>query len=86
MDNGLFKDRPLDVTTYKLSTNLFEGGSSTTDPFPHYPGDRYIFDPNTITIQLHNVKLRNLGSETTTIAINYPPALAVTYCNSDSSY
>ncbi len=86
MGNGLFKDRPLDVTTYKLSTNLFEGGSSTTDPFPHYPGDRYIFDPNTITIQLHNVKLRNLGSETTTIAINYPPALAVTYCNSDSSY
>lgn len=86
MGDGVFKERPLNPVTFKLSTNLFEGRSSLTDPLPHYPGDRNIFDSDTITIQLHNVRIKTLGFETTTLAINYPSKFAVSYCNSDSDF
>lgn len=84
MGGGAFKERSLNTVTHKLATNLFEGQSSThIHNTAFYPGDRNIYDNNTITIQIHRIKLNNLDIKTAALSIYYPEHLAVNYCNSD---
>lgn len=85
MSQGKFKERSLDMTTRKLvsktgqGSNVFNGPSNSGDRIP-YLGDTSMFVDDTITIQLHHVKFRNLsGLKTATIAVYYPPRLAAQY-------
>lgn len=84
------RERSFDKNKLRLAENtaLFAGPSSANDS-TNYPGDNKICGDDSITIQLHHIKL--LGAaldfphEAYTLAINYPEHLAISYCESEKT-
>ena len=82
------RERNFDDTNMQLApnTDIFAGPSSAKDS-TNYPGDRKIVGNDTITIQLHKIKFKNITIDIEnpayTLAINYPEKLAVNYCSNE---
>ncbi|MFP9118347.1 Z1 domain-containing protein [Flavobacterium sp. RNTU_13] len=80
-----FRERSFDNATLKIN-QLFTGRSTTGAQV--YPGDREIKSEDTITIQIHKIKLKSdeivkLGGKIIyTLAIHYPNSLATGYVSS----
>lgn len=80
------RERSFNVDTQKLQ-NLFSGRDTKGGAF--YPGDGEIKFLDSITIQLHKVKLKCestlwSGKVAYTLAINYPEEFAINYVESES--
>lgn len=69
------KGRTLNKGTYKITTHLYNG----PDKGGSYPGDLAIKSPNEITVQIHHIKLENLGKEAYALQIFYPENLATSF-------
>ena len=71
---------------FAINTRLFAGPSSAEDS-TDYPGDDKIVESDSITIQLHHIKLKGIeaGFPQTayTLAINYPDFLSTIYCSNE---
>jgi endonuclease len=81
---GEARERAFKVETQKLQ-ELFSGRSTTGSSV--YPGDRQIRFEDSITIQIHKVKLKCestqwCGKEAYTLAIYYPDDFAINYVES----
>ena len=78
------RTRGFDYDRRKIKTNVFAGPSSEGDPV-FYPGDRKIFEKDSITIQLHHIRFDHrpldFPEDAYTLAINYPDELATNYCS-----
>lgn len=82
---GTSRERGFNPETQKL-TELFSGRSTTG--VSTYPGDRDIKFEDSVTIQIHKVKLKCnstlwAGKEAYTLAIHYPEEFAVNYIESE---
>lgn len=69
------KGRTLNKATDKITTHLYNG----PDKSGTYPGDLAIKSPNEITVQIHHVKLENIGKEAYALQIFYPENLATSF-------
>lgn len=85
MSEGRYKRRRLDTVGHNLvssngkASSIFNGPSNASDK-KHYLGDRAMIVDETVTIQLHHITFENIpGTQTATIAINYPAGLSVQY-------
>ena len=83
---GEARDRSFNVDTQRL-TNLYSGRSTSGSTV--YPGDRAIRFEDSITIQVHKVKLKCdstmwAGKEAYTLAIYYPEDFAINYVETDN--
>lgn len=78
------RSRPLNIETGDLDSYLLQGHTST------YEGDAKMVGADSITIQLHHIKFKNLlpltyPKEAFTLAINYPESLATSYVASSAA-
>ena len=79
------RERALDSTTHKISSILFEGYNK------NYIGDQKIVMPDSITIQLYDVKFKNpqtigFPERAYTLAFNYPDKLQAVYYSAEAQY
>lgn len=88
--NSVPRERSFDFESKRFAANtrLFAGPSSATDS-TNYPGDDKIVEPDSITIQLHHIKFKDIevGFPKTayTLAINYPEAISTNYCSNEQN-
>lgn len=88
--NSVPRERSFDFESKRFAANtrLFAGPSSATDS-TNYPGDDKIVEPDSITIQLHHIKFKDIevGFPQTayTLAINYPEAISTNYCSNEQN-
>lgn len=79
------RERALDPIVHKLTGNIFEGYNK------NYVGDQKIVMPDSITIQLYDVKFKNpqtigFPERAYTLAFNYPDKLHAVYYSAEAKY
>ena len=84
MSEGLYKERDLELSTYEMTSNPFNGPSSGREiNAVYYPGDKAMIASDTVTLQLHHFEFKNQSNlRVASISVNCPKSLQATYTSS----